>query len=110
MILNSLQIYSQKKTDDCKEIYGEWKTYYIQKPFGIDSENKSETWVFNEDKTVTIDGKMTKYSLNDDCSKLIIENDSHFFSIEIIKDTLFMTETILTHESYNLRLKKTNRI
>ena len=60
--------------------------------------------------SVTIDGKMTKYSLNDDCSKLIIENDSHFFSIEIIKDTLFMTETILTHESYNLRLKKTNRI
>ncbi|REG98509.1 hypothetical protein [Flavobacterium aquicola] len=106
LILSSLPIYSQEKTNDCLEIYGEWKTYYIQQPFGIDSGNKSETWIFNKDKTLSIDGKMTKYSLEEDCSKLIIENDSKSFFIKIIKDTLIMTKRILPHESYDLRLKK----
>lgn len=108
LILSSLHVYSQKSTSSCNEVYGKWKTYYIQEPFGVDPKDKSEIWIFNEDGTFTIDGKMNKYSVDNDCSKLIIEGHLNFFSIEIRKDTLFMTKRILKHESYNLRLKKIN--
>ena len=108
LILSSLHIYSQNKTNYCNEIYGKWETFYIENPFGIDSKDKSETWVFNENGTVVIDGKMTTYSFDENCLKLIIKDDSKFFSIEISNDTLFMTKRVLIHESYNLRLKKIN--
>jgi hypothetical protein len=109
LILSSLHVYSQNETNYCKGIYGKWETYCIQEPFGIDSKDKSETWIFNEDGTLKIDGKTTKYSLEEeDCSKLIIEGVRNFFSIEILKDTLFMTKRILMHESYNLLLKRIN--
>ncbi|MRX39304.1 hypothetical protein GJU43_08465 [Flavobacterium sp. LC2016-23] len=96
-LLGSLHFYSQNKTNDCKEIYGKWKTYYMQLPFGIDSKDKSETWVFNENGTLTVDEKMSRYTLDEDCSKFTIEGNLNFFSIEITGDTLFMSKRVLPH-------------
>ncbi|RUT70642.1 hypothetical protein D0817_09200 [Flavobacterium cupreum] len=105
-LLSSVHFYCQEKTNDCKEIYGKWKTYYMQLPFGIDSKDKSETWVFNENGTLTVDEKMSRYTLDEDCSKFTIEGDLNFFSIKITGDTLFMSKRVLPHESYIFRLKR----
>lgn len=109
IILTGLNVSAQTETTDlCKEIYGKWKTYYIQLPFGSDPKDKSETWIFTEDRTLTIDGKITSYVLEDNCSKLFIGDSPKFFSVVMLKDTLYMGKNIFPHESYVLRFKKIN--
>ena len=97
-----------EKKSLCKEIYGKWETYYIQLPFGIDPIDKSEIWVFEEDGTLTINNEKQTYRLEENCTKLFIGTDPNFFAIIMYKNTLFITKTVLLHESYVLRFKKNN--
>jgi hypothetical protein len=109
MIFTSFNVFAQiEATNTCKEILGKWETYYIQMPFGMEAKSKSETWIFNEDGTLIIDGKKTSYTLDEECSKLFVGSSSKFFSITILNDNLYMIKKIFIHESYVFRLKKIN--
>ena len=108
-IFSSFRGYSQTESaNSCKEIYGKWKTYYIQMPFGIDPEGKSEIWIFNEDGTLIKDGEKTFYVLNDECSALYVGERKIFYSVTIHEGNLYIVKTIFPHESLVLRFKKIN--
>lgn len=104
-----MYMYSQTETNNvCKEICGKWKTYYIEMPFGIDPEDKSETWIFNEDGTLIKDGEKTFYVLNDECSALYVGERKIFYSVKIHEGNLYISKTIFPHEYLLLRFKRIN--
>ncbi|WP_369618075.1 hypothetical protein [Flavobacterium sp. CFS9] len=109
-ILVGFHVSAQADTNDlCQQLYGRWETYYIQLPFGIDPPNKNEIWIFNENGTLTINGKMSGYKLDEDCSKLYIGSGTKPFSMVFFKDTLYLNKKIMVHEEHILRFKKTKK-
>lgn len=107
LFFTSFNVFSQVNLNLCEKIYGEWEIYYSQLPFRMNSKDQHEIWKFDKNGTITINNKTTPYKLEKDCSKLIILDDSdNFFSIEILNDSLNLNKIILTHESYNIRLKR----
>jgi len=99
---------SSQNNDPCTEIYGKWETYKIEPPFGMPPKNKSEIWQFDKNEIVIIQNNKLKYSLNSDCSKLIIPDLNNFSILKLTKDTLIIKLRILPHESYSIHFKKSN--
>lgn len=98
---------------NCKEIYGKWEGSGKKRNIkNGEQEYKPVVWIFNEDGTLVIDDLIETFKIEDDCSKLIIGNDSNFYEITQTNDrlSLYRFEICLGPkiESGTIILKKIN--
>ncbi|TPG44666.1 hypothetical protein [Flavobacterium pectinovorum] len=99
--------YALKPRTYCDGIDGKWEACNVYSE--TYSKKKNQIWTFDSNGTLTVDENTFTYTLEENCSELLIDNKSRYSSMEIRKDTLLMrVYNSFLEKPLTLKFKKLN--